>query len=60
MILKLPYPSIGQFPIEYPTPLINPKQTKKIGHVYGFWSRGWVAYTIPPRGGMVQSTLRQN
>jgi len=50
MILKLPYLSIGQCPIQDPTPLINQKQISNFGQFDGFWSRGWVAYTTPPWG----------
>jgi len=60
MILKLPYLSIGQCPIQDPTPLINEKQISNFGQFDGFWSRGWVAYTTPPGGGIGQTTLCQN
>jgi len=60
IILKLPYPSIGQCPSEYPIPLINQKQISDFGQSYRFWSRGWVAYTTPSGGGIGQTTLCQN
>jgi len=60
MILKLPYLSIGQCPIQDPIPLINQKQISNFGQFDRFWSRGWVAYTTPPRGGIGQTTLCQN
>jgi len=44
----MPYPSIGQCPIEYPTPLINQKQISNFGQFDGLWSRGWDAHTTPP------------
>jgi len=36
MILKLPYLSIGQCPIQDPTPLINQKQISNFGQFDGF------------------------
>mmetsp|Transcript_87942 Transcript_87942/g.128585 ORF Transcript_87942/g.128585 Transcript_87942/m.128585 type:complete len:81 (-) Transcript_87942:6-248(-) len=60
MILKLPYLSIGQCPIQDPTPLINQKQISNFGQFDGFWSRGWVAYATPHGGGIRQTTLCQN
>jgi len=54
----MPYPSIGQCPVEYPTPPIDQKQMSKFGQFDRFWSRGWVAYTTPT--GFVKSTLCQD
>jgi len=60
IILKLPCPSMGQCPIEYPNPLTNQKQISNFGQFDGFRSRGRVANTTPSESGIGQSNLCQN
>jgi len=48
-MLKLPYPSIGQCPINYSTLHINQKQMSNFGQFYGFWSMGGLPIQ-PPLG----------